>query len=480
MKADALMGSCIKAFSGTRACGTRADEEFDALLERGVAKGKVLFKDVYLVSQLLNHYVNPHKRVVPGTPTTADCRESEADQEDECGEAESSCQAAVALKTGEVRSPGKLAISSSAEFGGRAATSLSSFGGLPPVNSVDEWTAFARMLTAGNWGSQPRMMPLYQRVPFLSLGNFLVFYRINEGASGKVHVGFHKLHRRTYALKVISKAQFNCDRTLFRRLKDEMSLAVALGHQNIVRTFEVLETASSLVIAMEYCDGGDVIGLIKDYSPMRESMARTVFRMVACGVQYLHASNICHRDIKPENIFLKRVVSRPGSGSTADGAAGGVDSEPLPHGMMRYVAKVGDFGAATRVADDRLLMDTVGTISYAAPEVLGCGGVMGYCGKSADIWSLGVLLYAMLFGELPWHNEDLSLREAVKRVLAKPLAFPGEASEPVIDLMTRMLSVNPSQRPTVDEVLSHPWVGEEGRQPLLVVRKIRPSLSKPT
>ncbi|EDO07885.1 Protein kinase domain family protein [Babesia bovis T2Bo] len=497
LKADALMSSCVKAFAGTRACGTKADHEFDALLERGIAKGKVLFKDVYLVSQLLNHYVNPHQRLMSRTtastdyvePITLDTQQSRdlnngptlgSQYTDQLKKQESSSN--VARSTEDIRSE---FWGSTADSGSIAIDKASSvnYDLKSCSNSFDNWNMFAKFLSTSNTASKQFMLPLYSKIPFISLGNFVVFYRINEGSFGKVHVGFHKLHRRTYALKVISKTQFNSDTSLFRRLKDEMSLVTAVVHPNVVRTFEIIETVSTLVIAMEYCDGGDMIGLIKDYSPMSESMARTIFRMVANGVNYLHSSNICHRDIKPENIFLKRIV-RKSSGlisNTSATATSQINDQPinLPNGTMAYILKIGDFGAATRIPEDRLLLDTVGTMSYAAPEVLGCGGVMGYCGKSADIWSLGILLYAMLFGELPWHNEDINLQDAVQQILNNPIKIPLDISASLTHLLRHMLQVNPSKRPSVKEVLAHPWLSEVAEDHL-IVKKIKPTFSKPS
>ncbi|GFE52959.1 CAMK CAMKL kinase [Babesia ovis] len=494
LKADALMSSCVKAFSGTRACGTKADQEFDMLLERGIAKGKALFKDIYLVSQLLNHYVNPHQRVMSDS-TSTDCVDSlvsdtEATRESSNGRTLGSYQGDTARMNGLFGTVARSTQDASANCWRNASDhgciaidkpSTETLQSLAGVSSFESWNIFAKLLGMSSGTSKQRMLPLYSKIPFISLGNFVVFYRINEGSFGKVHVGFHKLHRRTYALKVISKAQFNCDSSLFRRLKDEMSLVTAVVHPNIVRTFEILETVSTLVIAMEYCDGGDMIGLIKDYSPMSESMARTIFRMVASGLHYLHSSNICHRDIKPENIFLKRVIRKSGGGNSLpnDSNHSNTKCTSPQAGMMSYVLKIGDFGAATRMPEDRLLLDTVGTMSYAAPEVLGCGGVMGYCGKSADIWSLGILLYAMLFGELPWHNEDINLREAVQQIVNNPITFPPEMSPSLTNLLGEMLQINPSLRPTVKEVLAHPWLCE-GADEHLVVKKIRPTLSKPS
>ncbi|ORM41047.1 putative serine/threonine-protein kinase [Babesia sp. Xinjiang] len=489
LKADAFMSSCVKAFAGARACGTRADAEFDALLEKGVAKGKALFKDIYLVSQLLNHYVNPHQRMITSNPTTAESANCTVAHPNVFGECAKEC-VLDSQYTGDAKKHALLSDVPRCGQHGNAvclrgegdegciildrtvATKLQSLKG---ISSLDNWNKFATLLGCVGGLPRQRTLPLYNKVPFLSLGNFVVFYRINEGSFGKVHVGFHKLHRRTYALKVISKSQFNYDSSLFSRLKDEISLVTTLVHPNVVRTFEILETASTLVIAMEYCDGGDMIGLIKEYSPMPEPMARTIFHMVVNGLSYLHSSNICHRDIKPENIFLKRVVRKP-SGSVPSTTT---EHSSIQYGMMPYTFKIGDFGAATRITEERPLLETVGTMSYAAPEVLGCGGVAGYCGKSADIWSLGVLLYAMLFAELPWHNEDVKLRDAVKHILSKPITFPLETSESSRNLLKSLLHIDPSKRPKVDEVLLHPWLAEEVDDHL-VVKKIRPTISKPS
>lgn len=551
MKTDVLVSSCLKAFSNTRACATGTDGEFDALLERGVAKGKSLFKDVYLLSQLLNHYVNPHKKLCVGPSSTAAGRHAgmARARDNECGNGFTDGSAINGNGVqhdcnGNIGKPGSqmMAMEDVKSQNGNIFKYSSGAAAAAATHVIDLSPAegglniLSKVLGGHRDCTKPCMVPLYSKVPFISLGNFMLFYRINEGSSGKVHVGFHKMHRRTYALKVIRKAQFNGERTLFKRLKDEMSLSTALNHPNVVRTFELLETKSTLIIAMEYCDGGDLIGIIKEYSPMSEQMARTIFRMVVNGVHYLHLTNICHRDIKPENIFLKRVPVRteaegPYSGianakiapTTCDNgllkanaknsnnlskgmfkslqqAVIGVEAEciaetatqaptncrlsnsetsPSQSNVMSYIAKVGDLGAATRITGDRTLLDTVGTMSYAAPEVLGCGGIVGYCGKQADIWSLGVLLYAMLFGELPWVIEKVPLRDAVQSIVGQSLCFPSDVSPSAVNLMNGMLHINPSKRMTVEEVMAHPWLMEGTFEATLNVKKIRSTLSRP-
>lgn len=538
-----MMTSCVKAFADTRACIARTDDaEFDVLYNRGVSKGRTLFKDVYLISQLLNNYLNPHKRlcVKPNDNVGNEGSSDHAGGKIQVGPTALLETINMHMKenreTKEIPLHEMETIKENLSGDGPISENylIRYMKKLSLIKTTNDLKIVSQLFSACGKSAMPCMRPLYNKVPFLSLGNFLIFYRINEGSSGKVYVGFHRLHRRTYAVKVISKSQFNGDRCLFKRLKDEMTLATEISHPNIVRTFELIETNSSLIIAMEYCDGGDLIGLIKDWSPMKESMARTVFRMIVSGINYLHQLGICHRDIKPENILLKRLHANAScEGVNMSKAALGTENvnghTPLKNSNVKghqemqrkmqteyngtgintaeckgdkdlyyppdisrkventnrqaqpriipYTVKIGDFGAATKIVSAGSLVDTVGTMSYAAPEVLGCGGVIGYCGKKADVWSLGVLLYAMLFGELPWHNEKATLRDAVSNIISKAPSFPSSISQSAKEIINGMLIVNPIRRLTITEIMEHPWFLEGPIEPALTIKKIRPALS---
>ncbi|KAK2194885.1 bifunctional Protein kinase-like domain superfamily/Serine-threonine-protein kinase [Babesia duncani] len=285
-------------------------------------------------------------------------------------------------------------------------------------------------------------------IPLLMLGNFIILDRINEGSLGKVHVAINKIDNKIYAVKIISLAQLKGDAILYNRFKDEITIATSLHHPNIVRTFEVLVTPTSILIVMEYCDGGDLIGFVRNYGQFEEEVARVIFEMVLNGVAYMHSDGICHRDLKPENILLKHVLD---------------SNVNIDDNGEAFIVKIGDFGAAT---NDRYgLFDTVGTMSYAAPEVLSCGGVNEYSGKSADIWSLGVVLYAMLFGQLPWNNEDESIQRAYNEIITKKLHFPKTVSKSVRDLLEKMLEVDPCERISINGIFDHAWLkGSNGEK----------------
>ena len=175
---------------------------------------------------------------------------------------------------------------------------------------------------------------------------------------------------------------------------------------------------------MEYVSGGDLYNLIEQRGRITEPEARIIFQQIISAVEYCHNNQVTHRDLKPENILLDE----------------------------QNRVKVGDFGLANLMRDGEFFKTSCGSPNYAAPEVL--SGTM-YCGSEVDIWSCGVVLYALLAGTLPFDETRLSaLYEKIK---TGEYHMPYHFSEPVRDLVARMLTVDPIARITTFEIKHHSW-----------------------
>uniref|UniRef100_A0A8C9HLW5 Protein kinase domain-containing protein n=1 Tax=Piliocolobus tephrosceles TaxID=591936 RepID=A0A8C9HLW5_9PRIM len=266
------------------------------------------------------------------------------------------------------------------------------------------------------------------------------------------------------AAKSIDKSTVQGDVELFQKLKTEISVSCKMNHPHIVKTMKVLETKEKIIQIMEYCDGGDLITYVRNKLYLDEQNALYFFRKIVEGLKYMHNNNIAHRDLKPENIFLcKKVLSQKEKTLVKIGK--------LPV-CTEYELKIGDFGACCFTGKNKFHYDIVGTLSYAAPEVLGCNDNNGYDSEKADVWSLGIILYAMLFGFLPYDNEEKDINEAYQEILKSKLTYPkskiNKISIHARNLLTKMLNVNPYNRLSLDEVVKHEWLADTTKSNLEV------------
>ena len=204
----------------------------------------------------------------------------------------------------------------------------------------------------------------------------------------------------------------------------EISLLKAIRHSNIVQLYEIVETKDQLYLIMEYASHGELFDYIVLHKRVDELTALKFFRQIISGVAYLHSQNIIHRDLKPENLLL--------------------DSKDN--------IKIVDFGLSNRALGNNMLKTACGSPCYAPPEML-----LGkkYKGPPADIWSCGVVLYALLCGHLPFDNPNNS--RLFEKITNADFAVPNYVSKSAKDLIGRMLKVEPSARCTIEDVNKHPW-----------------------
>jgi len=266
---------------------------------------------------------------------------------------------------------------------------------------------------------------------------------LGRGTFATVRTGIHKKSGDLFAIKIIDKQKFMMNARRKDALMDEVRVLTSVSHENIIKIQEVFETAKSLYLVLELVTGGELFDrVVKGALP--EAAAKSMFVQMLNSIAYLHGQGIVHRDLKPENILLKSE-----------------DSD---------IIKLSDFGLS-RIIDDGSFMKTIcGTPQYVAPEILNAQKE-GY-GKAVDLWSLGVILYVLLSGCMPFDEDEGgkgSLFEKVKKGLYKfPPKYWKHISEGPKDLIRGLLVVDPAARLTVQQALQHPWlagvVGKDGAE----------------
>eukprot|EP00359_Climacostomum_virens_P001966 CAMPEP_0204898808 /NCGR_PEP_ID=MMETSP1397-20131031/1497_1 /ASSEMBLY_ACC=CAM_ASM_000891 /TAXON_ID=49980 /ORGANISM="Climacostomum Climacostomum virens, Strain Stock W-24" /LENGTH=433 /DNA_ID=CAMNT_0052066693 /DNA_START=173 /DNA_END=1474 /DNA_ORIENTATION=+ len=208
------------------------------------------------------------------------------------------------------------------------------------------------------------------------------------------------------------------------KLKREVSLLRHMHHPNIVRLYQVMKSAQHIFLVTEYVSGGDIYSLLERRGRISEAEARHYFQQLISALEYCHSQAIVHRDLKPENLLL-------------DDAS---------------VIKIADFGLATHFQDGLHCLSSCGSPNYAAPEIVSCSA---YCGPEVDIWSAGVILFALVSGRLPF--DDPSFPQLFKRIRKAEFSFPLEFSDPLKDLILRILNPDPIARITIKQMKGHPW-----------------------
>ncbi|XP_066946481.1 calcium/calmodulin-dependent protein kinase kinase 1-like isoform X4 [Macrobrachium rosenbergii] len=223
------------------------------------------------------------------------------------------------------------------------------------------------------------------------------------------------------------------------RVHREIAILKKLNHPNVVKLVEVLNDPDedNFYMAFELLEKGEVLEVPTD-SPLSEDQAWVYFRDVVLGLEYLHYQKIIHRDIKPSNLLL---------------------------GDNGHI-QIADFGVCNEFdGQDAFLTNTAGTPAFMAPEALSTSRHK-YSGKAADIWALGVTLYAFVYGKLPFRDENIVV--LYDKIRSSPLTFPPApfVSGDLKDLISLMLEKNPNQRITLPEIKEHPWVTAGNQYPL--------------
>ncbi|KAI4487422.1 hypothetical protein M0804_005571 [Polistes exclamans] len=277
-------------------------------------------------------------------------------------------------------------------------------------------------------------------LPMELKSKYAVSRKLGSGAGGEVKMVFTKNGCKRFAMKTIVKATSTSNGYRHplndpEKVMNEVRILKSLRHPCVISLEEIVDTPSTVYIVLELMEGGELFQRITSRGRLTENHAKLIFYQVVLAVNYLHDSGITHRDLKPENILLA---------SNADVT----------------LAKVSDFGLSKLVDAQTMMKTFCGTPMYVAPEILSTSGRDSYTNK-VDIWSLGVILYACLSGSVPFNVtcKEVSLQDQIKRGLyGFPSSKFGQVSDKAIDLIKRMMTVDPKRRITIKQVLLHPWL----------------------
>ncbi|XP_053271773.1 serine/threonine-protein kinase MARK2 isoform X8 [Pleuronectes platessa] len=261
------------------------------------------------------------------------------------------------------------------------------------------------------------------------IGNYRLLKTIGKGNFAKVKLARHVLTGKEVAVKIIDKTQLNS--SSLQKLFREVRIMKMLNHPNIVKLFEVIETEKTLYLVMEYASGGEVFDYLVAHGRMKEKEARAKFRQIVSAVQYCHQKCIVHRDLKAENLLLDADMN----------------------------IKIADFGFSNEFTLGNKLDTFCGSPPYAAPELF---QGKKYDGPEVDVWSLGVILYTLVSGSLPFDGQNL--KELRERVLRGKYRIPFYMSTDCENLLKKFLILNPSKRGSLEQqIMRDRWmnVGHE-------------------
>ncbi|XP_048433926.1 SNF1-related protein kinase catalytic subunit alpha KIN10-like isoform X2 [Pyrus x bretschneideri] len=255
------------------------------------------------------------------------------------------------------------------------------------------------------------------------LSNYKLGKTLGIGSFGKVKIAEHALTGHKVAIKILNRRKIkNLD--MEEKVRREIKILRLFMHPHIIRLYEVIETPSDIYVVMEYVKSGELFDYIVEKGRLQEDEARNFFQQIISGVEYCHRNMVVHRDLKPENLLLDSKCN----------------------------VKIADFGLSNVMRDGHFLKTSCGSPNYAAPEVI--SGKL-YAGPEVDVWSCGVILYALLCGTLPFDDENIP--NLFKKIKGGIYTLPSHLSPGARDLIPRMLVVDPMKRMTIPEIRQHAW-----------------------
>ncbi|KNZ48839.1 CAMK/CAMKL/GIN4 protein kinase [Puccinia sorghi] len=272
---------------------------------------------------------------------------------------------------------------------------------------------------------------------------------IGRGFSGRVKIAKHTITGHPAAVKILPRHLVPNSRMSINQA--EIVIMKLIDHPNVMKLYDVYDNLHEIFLVMEYVEGGELFEFLVSRGRLSEDEALNYFQQIIRGVDYCHRFNICHRDLKPENLVRVLLLDKANN------------------------IKIADFGMAVWEASGKLLETSCGSPHYASPEIV--AGI-NYHGSSSDIWSCGVILFALLTGRLPFDDENLS--DLLTKVRIGVFQMPPDISGPVQDLIRGMLTVDPTKRLTMDEIQSHPWFTRVPPKPLPshIIAPTREQMSK--
>lgn len=250
---------------------------------------------------------------------------------------------------------------------------------------------------------------------------------LGRGSSGRVRLAKHNVTGQLAAVKIVPKelvSSSNANNNNYG-IEREVIIMKLIQHPNVMALYDVWENKGELYLVLEYIEGGELFDYLLRKGRLDEKEAIHYFRQIINGVDYCHQFNICHRDLKPENLLLDK---------------------------NRNI-KIADFGMAALELNDKMLQTSCGSPHYASPEIV---SGKNYHGGPSDIWSCGIILFALLTGHLPFDDENI--RKLLMKVQTGMFQMPKNISKEAQDLISKMLCVDPEQRIKMVDIIRHPLI----------------------
>ncbi|KAI8899578.1 kinase-like domain-containing protein [Globomyces pollinis-pini] len=270
----------------------------------------------------------------------------------------------------------------------------------------------------------PRTTSTGQRV-----GPYILGKTLGVGSTGRVKLAVHMETNHKVAIKIINKDSGEVDpkkmAAELKKLEREITIMKLIQHPNILQIYDVYETSKELYLVLEHVEGGELFDYLVKKGRLPESESLAFFQQIVYGVEFCHRHMICHRDLKPENLLLDK----------------------------DHNVKVADFGMANmQIQKTKMLETSCGSPHYASPEIIRGDK---YNGPTSDVWSCGIILYALVTGNLPF--DDNNIRRLLNKVKTGVYQIPDYVPDGPRDLIKRMLTVDPNHRITLSEVLRNEW-----------------------
>lgn len=254
------------------------------------------------------------------------------------------------------------------------------------------------------------------------VGPYRLEKTLGKGQTGLVKMGTHCVIGKKVAIKIINKDKLT--ESVLQKVEREIAIMKLIEHPNVLGLYDVYENRKYLYLVLEHVPGGELFDYLVKKGRLTPKEARRFFRQIISALDFCHSHSICHRDLKPENLLLDE----------------------------KNNIKIADFGMASLQPSGSMLETSCGSPHYACPEV-----IRGekYDGRRADVWSCGVILYALLVGALPF--DDDNLRQLLEKVKRGTFHIPHFVPPDCQNLLRGMIEVDPEKRLALKEVNRHPW-----------------------
>ena len=265
----------------------------------------------------------------------------------------------------------------------------------------------------------------------MKIGDYIIKKTIGTGTFSTVKLGIHRITQKKVAIKILDKNKIESNDDLERIIR-EMQILIEMDHPNVIKVFKIYEEENNFSIIMEYCEGGELFNYIVKKQRLSEEESSYFFYQIINGIEYIHSKGIAHRDLKPENLLLGK----------------------------NNILKIIDFGLSNFYDGKERLQTPCGSPCYASPEM-----VKGkkYDGFNIDIWAIGIILFAMLCGYLPFEDDENDNDILFSQIIKNKIDYPSFLSDLSLDILKKILVSDPEKRITIDEIKKHEFylIGEK-------------------